>query len=33
MEDMFAIMMIQTRTHAERIKPMLKRMVYDAFEN
>lgn len=33
MEDMFAIMMIQTRIHAERIKPMLKRMVYDAFEN
>ena len=31
-EDMFVILMIQTPTHAERIKPMLKRVIYDAFE-
>ncbi len=30
-EDMFAILMMQTPTHAERIKPMLKRAVYDSF--
>ncbi len=30
-EDMFAILMMQTPTHAERIKPMLKRVVYDSF--
>jgi CubicO group peptidase (beta-lactamase class C family) len=32
-EDMFVILMMQTPTHAERIKPMLKRAIYDAFEN
>ena len=30
-EDMFAILMIQTPTWQERIKPMVKRVVYDAF--
>jgi CubicO group peptidase (beta-lactamase class C family) len=30
-EDMFVILMMQTPTHAERIKPMLKQVVYDAF--
>jgi CubicO group peptidase (beta-lactamase class C family) len=31
-EDMFAILMIQTATWQERIKPMVKRVVYDAFD-
>jgi CubicO group peptidase (beta-lactamase class C family) len=31
-EGMFVILMMQTPTHAERIKPMLKRVIYDAFE-
>jgi CubicO group peptidase (beta-lactamase class C family) len=30
-EDMFVILLMQTPTWAERIKPMLKRIVYDAF--
>ena len=30
-EDMFAILRIQTATWQERIKPMVKRVVYDAF--
>jgi CubicO group peptidase (beta-lactamase class C family) len=30
-EDMFVILLMQTSTWAERIKPMLKRVVYDAF--
>ena len=29
---MFAILMMQTPTHAERIKPMLKRVIYDSFD-
>jgi CubicO group peptidase (beta-lactamase class C family) len=32
-EDMFAILMMQTPINAERIKPMVKRMIYDAFAN
>jgi CubicO group peptidase (beta-lactamase class C family) len=32
-EDMFVVLMMQTPTHAERIKPMLKRVIYDAFTN
>ena len=30
-EDMFVILLMQTPTWAERIKPMLKQIVYDAF--
>jgi CubicO group peptidase (beta-lactamase class C family) len=30
-ENMFVILMMQTPTHAERIKPVLKRVIYDAF--
>jgi CubicO group peptidase (beta-lactamase class C family) len=30
-EDMFVILMMQTTKHAERIKPLLKKAVYDAF--
>jgi hypothetical protein len=30
-EDMFVILMVQTPVWQERIKPMLKRIVYDAF--
>jgi CubicO group peptidase (beta-lactamase class C family) len=30
-EDMFVILMVQTPTWQERIKPMVKRVVYDAF--
>jgi CubicO group peptidase (beta-lactamase class C family) len=32
-EDMFVILLMQTPTWAERIKPMMKRMIYDAFGN